>query len=181
MTEALHSLASRGLIEAGRGKIVVLDRKGVEQTAAGYYDAAGQAPRARRRWPARSIAADHVRDDCLTRRPGATDEAGLSSGPKVSLAELFSPAGIGHFLSPLNNKLPPGCPVQPPASARSRCPRPRRAGQDGGVRAAPSFATATADRLRSDRRSRWKTQPSRLRRLGNCSDGTSCTTSSGSR
>ena len=37
VTEALHSLESRGLIEAARGKIVVLDRKGVEQSAAGYY------------------------------------------------------------------------------------------------------------------------------------------------
>ena len=37
VTEALHSLARRRLIEAGRGHIVVLDRKGIEQVAGTLY------------------------------------------------------------------------------------------------------------------------------------------------
>jgi CRP-like cAMP-binding protein len=37
VTEALHELADRGLIEAHRGQIVILNRKGVERAAADSY------------------------------------------------------------------------------------------------------------------------------------------------
>ena len=47
---------------------------------------------------------------------------------------------------------PRGGRVQPPSSAQSRCPTPRRAGRDAGVHAASSSGMAAADRFRSDRR-----------------------------
>ena len=37
VTEAVHDLQRRELIEAGRGEIVVHDRKGLEKVAGGYY------------------------------------------------------------------------------------------------------------------------------------------------
>jgi len=37
VTEALHSLSSQKLIDAGRGQIVVLNRKGIERSAGGAY------------------------------------------------------------------------------------------------------------------------------------------------
>jgi CRP-like cAMP-binding protein len=37
VTEAVHNLASRGLIEFGRGQIVVRDRKGIERHASNSY------------------------------------------------------------------------------------------------------------------------------------------------
>jgi Mn-dependent DtxR family transcriptional regulator len=37
VTEAVHDLESRGLIEASRGQIMVLDRSGLEKTAGGFY------------------------------------------------------------------------------------------------------------------------------------------------
>lgn len=37
VTETLHILIARGLIKAGRGQIIVLDRKGLERTAAESY------------------------------------------------------------------------------------------------------------------------------------------------
>ena len=37
VTEALHSLSSRKLIDPGRGQIVVLNRKGIERSAGGAY------------------------------------------------------------------------------------------------------------------------------------------------
>ena len=37
VTEALHSLARQKLIAAGRGRIVVLNRKGIEKSAGAFY------------------------------------------------------------------------------------------------------------------------------------------------
>jgi DNA-binding FadR family transcriptional regulator len=37
VTEALHSLSRQGFIEASRGAITVLDRKGLERTARDSY------------------------------------------------------------------------------------------------------------------------------------------------
>jgi CRP-like cAMP-binding protein len=37
VTVAIHALESRALIQSGRGHIWVLDRKGLEETAGGYY------------------------------------------------------------------------------------------------------------------------------------------------
>ena len=37
VTEALHSLQSQNLIHAGRGEIVVRDRKGIERAAGEAY------------------------------------------------------------------------------------------------------------------------------------------------
>jgi Mn-dependent DtxR family transcriptional regulator len=37
VTEALHSLKQQGLVETGRNKIVVLDRKGIERLAGESY------------------------------------------------------------------------------------------------------------------------------------------------
>src|SRR3954469_22274825 len=77
---------------------------------------------------------------------------------------------------PPRRSQPAGCQEQPPASARSRHPKPRQAGRGDADHALPRAGTVTADRLQSDTRWRWKSRLLPRQWPDRGSDGTLCTT-----
>ncbi len=143
--KALAAEHHMGMLEAGerQPEVVepVIERLTRDRDAEpAHVGEVGQAHPSRRML----LAEDHIAVGTVERPPAG--DAALQ-GPAHARGDARDAGGKSPRRSP-----PRGCRVRPPASARSRCPTPRRAGRDGGVRAASSSATAAADRLRSDRR-----------------------------